>query len=92
MRTNHPVRFGAALAITVSLGYAACTLVFALFPDAAASFMNALFHGLDFRRLQAAGPLFSFGGFAYALIALVAWVFALGTLFYRLAGKFLRAP
>jgi uncharacterized protein DUF5676 len=81
VKTNHPLRFGAALALTVGIGYAACSLVFALFPEAAANFMNALFHGLDFRKLQVTQPLFTFGGFAYALVVLVAWTFALGALF-----------
>lgn len=81
MKTGHPLRFGAVLALTAGIGYAACSLVFALFPEAAASFMNALFHGLDFRMLQSARPSFTFGGFAYALVVLVAWVFALGALF-----------
>ena len=81
MNTAHPLKFGAALAVTVGVGYAACSLLFALFPDAAANFMNALFHGLDFRKLQTAQPLFTFGGFAYALAILVAWAFALGAFF-----------
>ena len=81
MALNHALKFGASFALTVGFGYAACSLVFALFPDAAAGFMNALFHGLDFRKLQATQPPFAFGGFAYALVVLVAWAFTLGTLF-----------
>lgn len=75
------VRTGSAFAITVGVGYAACAFIFWLFPDAASTFMNALFHGLDFRRLQVGTVPFSFGGFFYALVALVVWVFVLGTLF-----------
>ena len=89
MRTNHAVRFGAALAVTVAIGYAACSLVFVLFPDAAANFMNSLFHGLDFRKLQATQPLFTFGGFAYALVVLTAWVFVLGAVFDWISGGLL---
>lgn len=92
MSFNHALKFGAALALTAGIGYAACSIVFALFPDAAAGFMNALFHGLDFRKLQATQPLFTFGGFAYALVVLVAWVFALGALFDWITGRMLSAP
>lgn len=81
MRTNHPARIGIALAATVGIGYAACALVFRLFPDAAANFMNALFHGLDFRKLQTGETLFTFDSFVYGLSVLVAWAFLGGTLF-----------
>ena len=49
--------------------------------------MNALFHGLDFGRLQAGQAMFSFGGFAYALVVLTVWSFALGALFEWTRGK-----
>ena len=88
MNTFGFVRTGGAFAITVGTGYALCTLVFWAWPDAAANFMNALFHGLDFRRLQAGSPLFSFGGFLYAEIVLMAWAFALGSLFGWVAERF----
>ena len=82
-----PLKTGAALAATVGIGYALCTLVFWLWPEAAANFMNALFHGLDFRKLQSGGSLFSFGSFLYGEAVLVGWVFALGTLFGWLAER-----
>lgn len=85
------INTGAALAATVAIAYAACTLVFWLWPDAAASFMNGLFHGLDFRKLQSGSVLFSFGSFAWALAILAAWAFALGTLFGWLFGRFANA-
>ena len=74
-------KFGAVFAATVGIGYALCTLVFWLAPDSAANFMNALFHGLDFRKLASGPELFTFGSFAYGLAILVAWAFMLGTLF-----------
>ena len=78
---NTPLRTGIAFALTVALGYSACALVFALWPDAAAGFVQALFHGLDFRKLRDGPALFSFGGFFYALAVLSAWAFVLGSLF-----------
>lgn len=81
------IRTGAAFAITVAVGYALCTLVFWIWPEAAAGFMNALFHGLDFTRLQSGPTLFSFGSFFYALTVMVAWAFALGALFGWISGR-----
>lgn len=81
MRASNPASTGVALAITVGIGYVACTLVFRLFPDASATFMNALFHGLDFRKLQTGETLFTFGSFAYGFTILVAWAFLGGMLF-----------
>jgi hypothetical protein len=75
------VRAGTALAATVALGYAACTLAFFLWPDIAANFMNALFHGLEFRKLQNGAALFDFGRFFYVLLVLAVWAFWLGALF-----------
>ncbi len=83
-----PLRNGAALAVTVAVGYSACTVVFWLWPDAAATFMNALFHGLDFRKLQAGSQLFYFGQFLYGLVVMSAWAFLLGTLFGWILGRF----
>jgi small-conductance mechanosensitive channel len=85
---NKSISTGTAFATTVAIGYAACTLVFWLWPEAAANFMNALFHGLDFRKLQSGSVLFSFGSFLYALLILAAWAFGLGALFGWLFGRF----
>ena len=87
---NHPVKSGAAFAATVALGYAACTLVFWLWPQAAAGFMNSLFHGLDFRKLQSGPALFNFGSFVYALVGITLWAFGLGAVFGWLSGRILR--
>ena len=86
---NRPaiLKTGTAFCATVGIGYAACAVVFWLWPDAAANFMNALFHGLDFRKLQAGGSLFSFGSFLYAEVVLMGWAFALGCLFGWLTGR-----
>ena len=80
-KAHTPLCTGGVFAATVGIGYAACTLVFWMFPDAAANFMNALFHGLDFRKLQAGPSLFSFGSFLYAEAILMGWAFGLGCLF-----------
>lgn len=88
---NPAIRTGTAFAGTVAVGYAACTLVFWLWPEAAANFMNGLFHGLDFRKLQSGAALFTFGSFVYALLVMAAWAFGMGALFgwifARLGGR-----
>jgi hypothetical protein len=88
---NSILRSAAAFAITVAVGYTTCTLVFWIWPQAAANFMNGLFHGLDFRRLQEGASLFSFGSFGSALIVMTAWAFALGALFGWIAARLGRA-
>ena len=79
--TANPIRTGVALAVTVGIGYTACALVFWIWPEASANFMSALFHGLDFHKLQSGPTLFSFGSFFYALAILAVWAFAIGAIF-----------
>ena len=79
---------GTALAITVGIGYAACALAFRAWPDASMEFMNALFHGLDFRKLASGPAPFVFGGFFYALFVALVWAFALGALFGWVMDRF----
>lgn len=79
---------GAALAITVGIGYTACALAFRAWPEASMAFMNALFHGLDFRKLAGAPAPFDFSAFFLALFVSVAWAFALGAMFGWLIGRF----
>ena len=81
MNGKSPWRFGAALAVTIAVGYGLCTVVFGVWPESAAGFMMALFHGLDFRKLQAGPSLFNFESFGYATVVLAGWAFMLGTLF-----------
>lgn len=84
---THPLRLGIALASTVGIGYVLCTIAFWLSPEAAANFMNALFHGLDFRKLQSNQGAFTLGSFAYGLTVLVAWAFMMGAVFAWIARR-----
>ena len=88
MANANAVHTGVALAVTFGIGYGACTLVFWLWPEAAVTFMNGLFHGLDFHRLQSGATLFSFGSFLYALAGIMVWAFALGAIYGWLQGRF----
>ncbi len=56
-----PFSTGIALAITVGVFYALCTLLWVLAPGPFLGFMNSLFHGMDFSamvqpRLPASSP------------------------------------
>lgn len=86
-----PLRAGGALAATAAVGYTICTLVFLLWPEAAANFMNALFHGLEFRKLRNGPALFDFGRFFYVLVVLTVWAFWAGALFAWLFERLGRA-
>lgn len=81
MNRLNPWTTGVALAVTVITAYAICALIFVLFPDASANFMNALFHGLDFRKLQPATGAFSLTGFGVAAAVMAAWAFVVGAIF-----------
>ena len=81
MNSANPIRTGFALAATAAIGYSACALVFWLLPEPAANYMNALFHGLDFRKLQSGPGSFGLASFSYALAVTVVWAFLLGLIF-----------
>ena len=84
---SFPIRTGIAFALTVVAGYATCTVIFWLWPEAAVNFMNSLFHGLDFRKLQAGQTPFGFRSFIYAAAVMTAWAFLMGTLFGWISGR-----
>lgn len=75
-----PFRTGLAFATTVGLFYGLCTLVWLAAPGPFMSFMNSLFHGLDFTTMQKAGS-FALSGFLGALAVLAVWAFMAGTFF-----------
>lgn len=77
----HPaLSTGIALAVTVAVFYALCTLVWVAAPEPFLGFMNNLFHGMDFSSLLTAAP-FSWGGFVEALLVMSLWAFLAGTFF-----------
>lgn len=95
MTSKAPVTLAAAFALTVGIGYSLCTLAFWASPAATASFMTALFHGLDFTPLAKEGA-FTVGSFIFALTVLMAWAFAFaacfGLLLERFGSKDILAP
>ena len=75
-----PFSLGLAFALTTAVMYTVCALAWIVWPEPALDLLNALFHGLDFRRLQLPSSRFSFGALVYPLVVMSTWGFAIGTL------------
>jgi cytosine/uracil/thiamine/allantoin permease len=89
MEKLNPWKFGAVLSLTVGISYVLCTIAWVNFTGPAIDFLNALFHGLDFRKLQMVAAAFSVAGFVYALIVLMVWAYLVGAI-YALVRYWLR--
>lgn len=76
----NPLKTGVTLSSTVVLFYILCSLVWIAFPEPFMNFMNSLFHGLDFRRLQTGEPA-SWTSVLYPALVLAVWFFAAGAWF-----------
>ena len=74
------VSTGIALAVTVGVLYALCTLMWVLAPGPSLGFMNSLFHGMDFSGMVQLRP-FAWSGFLVALLLLSGWALLAGTFF-----------
>ena len=82
-------RTGLALAITVGVFYALCALVWVVAPGPFLSFMNSLFHGMDFSSMVQPRP-FAWRGFLSALLVLCLWALFAGTFFAALLKRLTR--
>jgi len=80
MTAMNPSRTGSVLALTLAIAYTACAVIYALAPERGIDFLNALFHGLDFRKLGTPTE-FTFLMFVYPLIVFLVWGFAVGALY-----------
>ncbi len=78
--TRASLRTGTAVGITVAVFYGLCTLIWVVAPGPSISFMNSLFHGMDFTSMVRPGP-FDWGGFLVALLLLSAWAWVAGAFF-----------
>lgn len=81
---------GLSLAVTVVIAYTVCAFLFLAVPDLAASFLESLFHGLQFSRLEVADARFRFTGFGVTAIALFVYAFFVGWLFAIVRNMFVR--
>ena len=84
-----PLRTGLARAITVGVFYVLCTLVRALAPGPFLSFMNSLFHGMDFTSMVQPRRFAWLGLFA-ALVVLSLWALFAGAFFGGLPNRLTR--
>lgn len=84
-----PLRTGIALAITTGVFYALCALVWNLAPGLFLSFMNNLFHGMDFTSMVQP-RLFAWSGFLAALLVLSTWALLAGVFFAWLLNRLTR--
>ncbi|VCJ27951.1 DUF5676 family membrane protein [Burkholderia pseudomallei] len=82
-------KFGVALALTIATGYTVCAALYAAWPALGIDFLNALFHGLDFRKLDSGVP-FTPSMFVYPFVVFVVWGFLVGTLFAWVCDVFYR--
>ena len=81
-----PFSTGIALAVTVGVFYALCTLLWVLAAGPFLGFMNSLFHGMDFSAMVQPRP-FAWSGFLVALILLSGWALLAGTFFAWLRNR-----
>ncbi|WP_375738666.1 DUF5676 family membrane protein [Pseudomonas boanensis] len=82
-----PWKTGLALALTMAISYTVCALLYALWPAQGIAFLNALFHGLDFGRLERP-QAYTVATFVGPLLVLILWGLMVGTLFAWLYDKF----
>lgn len=85
-----PLRTGIALAITVGVFYALCALVWTLAPGPFLSFMNSLFHGMDFSSMVQPRPFVWWPDFLVALLVLSTWALLAGAFFAWLLSRLTR--
>jgi hypothetical protein len=83
-RKLRPLLFGSTLALTIAIMYTLCAAAWAIWPEAALDFLNALFHGLDFRRIQLPPQVYSPKMFFLPLAVMTGWGFVIGALYAML--------
>jgi hypothetical protein len=87
MESDHklrPLLLGSTLALTVAIMYTLCAAAWAMWPEAALDLLNALFHGLDFRRIQLPPQAYSPAMFFLPLAVMTGWGFVTGALYATL--------
>lgn len=76
----HPVRAGAAAAITFSVLFTICAAAVVLFPEATINFFNTWFHGLDLTLLRPDPPrVLTIRQFVYGLVGVIAVSYLAGS-------------
>ena len=79
-----PLLVGSTRALTIAIMYTVCAAAWAIWHEAALDLLNALFHGLDFRRIQLPPQAYSSGMFFLPLAVMTGWGFVTGALYAML--------
>ena len=77
----NPLAVGSTLALTVAIMYSLCAGAWVIWHEGALDFLNALFHGLDFRRIQMTGSTLTLQMFFFPLVVMAVWGFVTGVFF-----------
>ena len=80
MTRLNPWIIGVVVSITVVIIYAICTLFWFAFTEPSINFLNALFHGMDFRKIYGSAA-FSLGNFLYVLVVFTVWGYLVGVVY-----------
>ena len=76
----NPWKFGAVLSVTVVVSYLLCAVFWYSLPGPSMDLVNALFHGMDFRKIYSPAA-FAIGSFLYVLVVLAVWAYLLGAIY-----------
>jgi hypothetical protein len=87
MTALNPWRFGAVLSITVAISYLLCALFWYSLPGPSMELVNALFHGMDFRKIYSATP-FAIGPMLRVLAVLAVWAYLVGVIYAVVRNRF----
>ena len=80
MEKLNPWIHGAVFSITAVINYALCTIFWFAFTEPSIKLLNALFHGMDFRKIYTV-TTFSPGDVPYVLIIFAVWAYILGVIY-----------
>lgn len=76
----NPWLFGVVVSITVAISYTLCTLFWFAFTEDSLDLLNAVFHGMDFRRVYTTAA-FSLGGYLTVLLVFTVWGYVTGVIY-----------
>jgi hypothetical protein len=91
MTRLNPWTFGAVLSMTVLVSYILCAAFWYSFTGPSIELLNALFHGMDFRKIYAPAP-FALSSFVFVLAVLAVWAYVVGAVYAVIRNWLLANP
>jgi hypothetical protein len=91
MKQLSALRYGVALAVTVSVLYLACAIVTMISPTAIADMLGAIVHGLNINPLTRDVPPNTLGGTLIGLVYIACYSFVAGVLFGAIRNRLARS-